>query len=150
MRPVHDQVVQAAVAGARRAPVAEQDAVRPGRGLEHDLAALGDQDPRFGPASARLHVLGEDQELIARGLDDRVEIAAEHERRRLERLLVGHLDHVYAGKLELLQLVVGLDRLVPGIAGDRDGPGGIGRDQADVERLDASRARSSCGSKPRR
>ena len=52
-------------------------------------------------------------------LDDRVEVAADHERRRLERLLVGHLDDVDARQLELLQLVVALDRLVPGVAGHR-------------------------------
>ena len=117
-------------------PVAEQDAVGAGLGLEHDLAAVGDQHPRAGPALARLHVLGEDQDLVARRLDDRVEIAAEHQRRRLERLLVGDLDDVDARQLELLELVGRLDRLVPGVAGDRDRPLGVGGDQADVERLD--------------
>ena len=64
--------------------------------LEDHARAVGDQDAGPLAAQAGLHVLGEDEHLLARDLDDGVEVAADDQRRRLEVLLVGHLHHVDA------------------------------------------------------
>ena len=122
IRTVEDQVAQVVIQVARGIPVPDQDAVRAGGRLEHDLAAIGDEDPRAGAAATGLHVLGEDEDLLARRLDDGVDVAADHQRGGLERLLVGDLHHEDARKLQLLQVIRCLDRLVPGITGHRGGP----------------------------
>ena len=117
VRAVQNQVAQPAVAGACRLPVAQQARRRPRSWPRARLTAVGDQDPRAGASLAGLHVLGEDQDLVLRRLDDRVQIAAEHERGRLKRLFVGHLDDVNARQLELLELEIarsGLYRAKPG------------------------------------
>ena len=83
-------------------PVLEQHAVlRPSSPRGHPLV-VGHQHPGPGAALARLHVLREDQHLVARRLDDRVQVAAEHQGRGLERLLVRDLHDLDARHLHFL------------------------------------------------
>ena len=113
----------------------KQHPVGPGLGLEHDLAAIGYQDLRPGSPLAGLHVLGEDEYLVAGRLDDRVEVAGDDQGRGLEVLGIGDLHHVNPGLLELLQLITRLDRLVLCVTLDIHGPFGVCRDQPDIERF---------------
>ncbi len=136
VRTVQEQVVKTAVALASRLPIAQQHAVGAGRGVEHDLTAFRDQDACVRAALAGLHVLGEDQKLVLRRLDDGVQIATQHECRGLKRLFIRDLDHVDPGKLKLLELEFGFGRLKAGIARDGGCPGGVGCDEPDIECLD--------------
>ena len=145
VRAVHEQVGEPAVAGARRVPVAQQHAVGSGRGVQHDLTAFRDQHPRAGSALAGFHVLGEDQKLVARGLDDRVQIAAQNERRRLQRLFIRDLDDVDA---RAARASSARNRLRTVCSGRSPGTGLSRRRPARPARYRAtrpSRARSSCG-----
>ncbi len=65
MWSVQKKIGQPAVRGPGRVPVAQQDAVGAGDGVEHDLAAVGDQHSSAGTAFARFHVLGEDKDLVS-------------------------------------------------------------------------------------
>ena len=123
--------------GARQrlVPVRQKDAVVAGLLLEDHARAVGDQDASPLATLARLHVLGEDEHLLARDLDDGVEVAADDQGRGLEVLLVGHLDDVDAGHGDL-EVIRRLDRLELRVCLDGHRPLGIRRDQADVERGD--------------
>ena len=89
---------------------------------------------QFGLYHELVHAWHIQHGTLARGLHNRVDVAAQHERRRLQRLLVRDLDHIDAGGLDL-QLVVGLDRLVFLVAGDLGRPFSVGGDEADVRDL---------------
>ena len=119
-------------------PVAEQEPFGVGLAFEDRLLAVREQDPGPFAAPARLHVLDEDQRLLAGGLDHRLQVAPEDHRRGLEVRFVGHLHRPESRAFELRQRVVSLDELVPGEPRDGLGPLGVGGDEPDVEGLHAS------------
>ncbi len=91
--------------------------------------------PRVRSPLAGLHVLHEHKKLVARCLDDGVEIAADHERRRLQMFFVRHLDDINTRHLDLGQVIGGFHRLVTRVFGNIDGPFSVRGDEADVERF---------------
>ena len=60
-------------------------AVVAGDGLGKDLGARGNQEPRIGPWFAGAHVLGEDEDFVARAFHDQVQVALDQERGGFQR-----------------------------------------------------------------
>src|SRR5262249_17750010 len=113
-----EEISKPAIGRALGVPVAQEHAVSASRGVKNDLTSFSDQHACARASLARFHVLGKDQELVARGLDDRVEIAAQNERGGLKRLFVGDLDDINAREGELLELELRVGRFVPSVARD--------------------------------
>ena len=67
-----------------------------GRFGEH-LFAVGQQQPHAGPRFASFHVFSEHEHLVARRLDDHIQIALQHQRRGRQRFAADRYGHRAAG-----------------------------------------------------
>ena len=118
-------------------PDVDENAVRAGFRVEDHSRIVRNKHPRPRASFTRLHVLGKDEQLFARGLDDCVDVAGNDHRRGLQRLLVADLHDVNAGDLQRLQVERRFQRLVLAVFGNVGRPLGVRGDEADVERFDA-------------
>ena len=116
-----------------------EHAVRAGGPLGEDLLAVGDQQPDARPGLAGAHVLGKHEHLVARALDDHVQVALDHQRGGFERLAAdGDGHHARRGAAGQRHFDRALQLLVLGVLGHLELERLVGIDQRDVEPLDAA------------